>query len=54
MRNPELAAKQFVVVRKITYGPFSTAKEASEWAQEHWPNEEPNIQGLHDPRLVKA
>lgn len=45
----ELAAKSFVVVREILYGPFDKADVAIAWAEKHWPGEDHDIQALHDP-----
>jgi hypothetical protein len=49
MSERELAAQAFVVIRKIIYGPFGGAKAAFTWAEQQWPGEEHDIQGLHDP-----
>ena len=52
MRERDLAATQFIIMRLIAYGPFSNHKAAMDWADDHFPGEEHAIHALHDPAKV--
>lgn len=36
----------FIVLRKIAYGPFTSAEEAFAWAERKWPGEDHDVQAF--------
>lgn len=45
-------AEQFIVFRKISYGPFNGAGAAWDWATKQWPDGDFHVYALHDPAKV--
>lgn len=37
---------KFVVIRRLTYGPFDSAKAAYDWADKMWPGEEHEVHAI--------
>lgn len=45
-------AKAWVVLHQFMWGPFGSAAEAHAFAKRQWPDEEHDVQALHDPETL--